>query len=757
MAGWWMWMCYGKRRMIGDVLVAVLETGLSSRRTLVVSGLITLDALVDRIRNDEALATLTRTLRDIRTASGRSPDSPYAKAKRQLPSIIPASQAPVNTPIKGMDPNEWANGLYGFDIDEHREQLDLPAVRESLIASPGAVLVGHSAGGDALYVIYAGPVASSLKEYEQHWNAIAAAMPAEAMAASGGQSKNFNRLRFIAHDPDAWLADTVEPLSGAPPTSAGGEEKAVFTAPADRIGPRDLARIALAKISPPTEYNEWLGWVCTLKSLDFAIEDVEAWSSQGDGYHPGEVAQRWDNLPTDSWDEAHRRLWNGWGLWYQMALWLRPKLADRYRFSADSTARIWWHYHGHVWHPLLRDNQQMKDELSIQRLHFANELELGGYGPLADQFRKDVAWDKAKGEDSDLWAALRDVLRGATPEPASYHLGVPSGVVDLRTGVLHPHDSKYGIRGLTRGDYRPADGAAHLQALAKRLGKVFSGETQNAYLKLVALAMTGRAQSYRALVMILGPSGSGKGDACNIALNALGSRGRGVSQGWLQNERPSDIDAITTDILESQPAIVKLDEVGGDTKLAISRLLSMTGNAPTSARKPHGPLITGSHHFQLWTTAVDPPQIPRHSGIARRLAVLPTLRSLLPDEIDEPGAEAPELLNAVVTIAIRYAAEVYQNGYRAPDGDPIAKQSAVADMDELGEWLSERDDLDGWTIADAVVQARNDLGLSDRALSPRVFGRSVASSDKWDRHKGTGGRRELRRKPKPEEYLIPPE
>ena len=512
--------------------------------------------------------------------------------------------------------------------------------------------------------------------------------------------------------------------------------------------------MALAKICPPAEYNEWLGWLCTLKSLDFTIGDVEAWSSQGDNYHPGEVAQRWDTLQTDSWDKAHRRLWDGWGLWYQIALWLRPKLADRYRFSANSTARVWWHYHGHVWHPLLRDNQQMKDELSIQRLHFANELELGGYDPLADQFRRDSAWDKAKGEDSDLWAALRDVLGGTTPEPEPYHLGVPSGVVDLRTGDLHPHDSKYGIRGLTKGDYRPADGAAHLEVLAERFGKVFSGETLSAYLRLIGLAMTGLAQSYRAWVMIIGPSGSGKGDACNIALNALGSRGRGVPQGWLQNERPSDIDATTTDILESQPAIVKIDEVGGDTKLAISRTLSLTGSAPTSARKPHGPLITGSHHFQLWTTAVDLPTIPRHSGIMRRLAVLPTLRQLLPDEIDEGGSQAQSLLDAVLTMAVREAIAVYQPGYRASEGDPGAKQAAVADMDEVGYWIAENEDLDGCTIADAVVTARTDLGLSDRALSAKAFGRAVAASDKWNSSRGKGGRREIRRKPLPQEYLL---
>ena len=90
----------------------------------------------------------------------------------------------------------------------------------------------------------------------------------------------------------------------------------------------------------------------------------------------------------------------------------------------------------------------------------------------------------------------------------------------------------------------------------------------------------------------------------------------------------------------------------------------------------------------------------------------------------------------------------------ASEGDPGAKQAAVADMDEVGYWIAENEDLDGCTIADAVVTARTDLGLSDRALSAKAFGRAVAASDKWNSHRGASGRREIRRKPLPQEYLL---
>ena len=38
-----------------------------------------------------------------------------------------------------------------------------------------------------------------------------------ARAASGRASKNLNRLRFLPHDPDLWVATYIEPLAGARP------------------------------------------------------------------------------------------------------------------------------------------------------------------------------------------------------------------------------------------------------------------------------------------------------------------------------------------------------------------------------------------------------------------------------------------------------------------------------------------------------------------------------------------------------------
>ena len=196
-----------------SILVSVLTQGTRSTRNgrLVVSTRTTLGTLAQRIRTSETLATRTAALRAILAEEGR--DGRYASQKLVMPAIIPASSAPAGSLVKGLSPAQFHTRLYGYDIDEDREHLDLVSLRAALIDAPGTVMVGVSCAGDGLYALIAGPLASTDTEYTAQWSAIAAGMPAGA--ANSDQSKTFTRLRFLAHDPELWLATAVQPLPGA--------------------------------------------------------------------------------------------------------------------------------------------------------------------------------------------------------------------------------------------------------------------------------------------------------------------------------------------------------------------------------------------------------------------------------------------------------------------------------------------------------------------------------------------------------------
>ena len=271
-----------------------------------------------------------------------------------------------------------------------------------------------------------------------------------------------------------------------------------------------------------------------------------------------------------------------------------------------------------------------------------------------------------------------------------------------------------------------------------RLDIVFDEETIQHFIRLAALSLTGQAQSHRAFVLVTGPSGSGKGGAVNILMNALGQRAMPVGVEWLMQKERNEIDAIAADVLEQQPAILSCDEIGGDSRPGESRLNSLLGNTYLNNRRPHGVLLRGRARFQLWGTAVLPPQLNPHSGIVRRLAVLHTRGKLSDDQLDEAGGEDPKLLDAIVSLLARTAGEVYQRGYRAPEGNAATKAATLQEMDSLAPWLEEREDLDRMTVADARSLACKDLGLWDD-LTTQKFGMYLRESTKWSPGKGSHG------------------
>ena len=421
--------------------------------------------------------------------------------------------------------------------------------------------------------------------------------------------------------------------------------------------------------------------------------------------------------------------WIAFGQW-----WAERHGRSRWVYSTDPASLGWWAYIGNVWRPLLSTDMRLFDALAMYRYQYAHELATEGKPDLATMLGGTAFTTMAgRGEKGDLWVGLRHACAGDIPEPASHVVGVPSGVVDLRDGTLHNHDPLFGIRALTRGDFT-GDVDAHKMALRQRFGKVFDEPVLREYIRLVALALTGMAQSYRPLVMVTGPSGSGKGGACNVVLLALGGRAMGVGQDWIAQRDRSDIDAVGADILERRPAVVVVDEIGGDTGIQLSRVLTLTGNTEQRKRRPHGTLLIGFYEFQLWTTTVYPPELDRSSGLERRLAVLSTQRKLDPGEIDELGGQTPRLLDAVVSLSCRQAREVYDRAtYRAPEGSVEAKADALADMDQVAEWLESQDNLDQVPVSEARVKACKALDLPLDALTAAAFGAKVSSSTKWER------------------------
>ena len=288
----------------------------------VVDNTFSLSDVAEAIRTNEDLQRATKRVRDALEAAARKSqelgleidarkDKAFVESKKALPAIVPASAATPGTVIRNLAP-ATANGLFGYDIDEHRP-VDVAAVRADLIATPGVAMIGVSASGDALWCVLAGPVPSSREEYAAHWRALASQLPPSARANNGPHSHDFGRARAVAHDPDLWLAtDPVQVLAGASAAEISQQEalgrdhngNGTGYAPGV-VDEDDIAR--LPRLVVEADYNTWLGWVTALRACGFSPEQVEAWSSTGPGYQQGEVLRRWDGLPADPPPKARRR------------------------------------------------------------------------------------------------------------------------------------------------------------------------------------------------------------------------------------------------------------------------------------------------------------------------------------------------------------------------------------------------------------------------------------------------------------------
>ena len=398
-----------------------------------------------------------------------------------------------------------------------------------------------------------------------------------------------------------------------------------------------------------------------------------------------------------------------------------------------------------MWHSISDSDPRLLDIFAKHRYHYAAELKDLGLELAAKHLAEEFHKVRARGDTSDLWAALRDVCRGEVPKPERHYEGTPDCIVDLRDGSTYPHAPEYGMRSITRGRYRPGDAEAHWQALHARFDRVFDDAMLTCYLRLTGLALTGLAQAYRAFTMVYGESGSGKGGACKVMLNALGDRGFAPPSNFLE-QRHEEIDSTMTEILEKQPAVIVIDELSGEADIPMRFFLSLTGNSGRGHRRPHGKLVKGTIEAGVWTTATEAPSFSRRNDINRRMAVLATKNRKIPDEeVDEAGSEDQVLLDAIITQACIMAAEVYRKPYHPPEGSRSAKRNAMDEMDAVIAWLDQQDDLDATPVAVGRDRALSALNLSPGDLPPKAFGSRVKSSLTWTTRHTKHGTKIVRR------------
>ena len=435
--------------------------------------------------------------------------------------------------------------------------------------------------------------------------------------------------------------------------------------------------------------------------------------------------------------------------WYEVGRWIAEvSIMQGYRCDVD---RIEWHrwVHGDHWVPVggnlpvsmclaLRDHRVALDAalscLSVQRVN-----EDGDKSPLLKLSEKNLSSQMRNGN------ALADgVRRGlnrpfpnyavdlAAQEQRRAELAFHSGVIDLRTGSVVPHNPLlHDTTAVMHGDYRPDDVEGLDQLLWERMSLVMSPDSYHRFKAILGIAASGKAQSWCALWPFLGPPGSGKGGAAKLLIQAFGGRGRVLTNRYLEVQH-SDIDVERYWLMHDQPLLLVFDELGEESRIILAKLLNLTGdNIQPGARLPFMRVVLqDTIPGALIAPMVAPPLLPRGTGLERRLFPISFEGEVAQDDRDRDASYPQDLLDAVVTIAIAGALRVHQRGYEFPSVDEAATAHFLAGADPLTNWLDHLDDSwAGHLLQEVYEHHLADTGESNVTMN--LLSRRVNGSERW--------------------------
>jgi putative DNA primase/helicase len=307
-------------------------------------------------------------------------------------------------------------------------------------------------------------------------------------------------------------------------------------------------------------------------------------------------------------------------------------------------------------------------------------------------------------------------------------LGVPNGVVDLRTGHLRagrPDDR------ITRHAGVAFDPDAEAPRWCRFLSEIFGGDTaMGDYVqKLAGYSLTGQTGE-QIVVMGHGTGANGKGTLLNLLIAVAGDYGAVMPFSTIELHQRS---VIPNDLAALDGArLVTASETQDGTRLNESRIKALTGCDPLTARFLHAEFFTFRPVAKFWLAVNHQPIVRDDSyGFWRRMRLLPFTQTFAVDGTLEGTlrAELPGILAWAVRGALAWQAE----GLTPPTAVLDATATYEQDSDVLGTFLdesTERDPLAEVRAADLYQHYKSWAdrhGLAERErLTANAFGRKLA-------------------------------
>jgi putative DNA primase/helicase len=288
-------------------------------------------------------------------------------------------------------------------------------------------------------------------------------------------------------------------------------------------------------------------------------------------------------------------------------------------------------------------------------------------------------------------------------------LGVPGGMVDLRTGELRPADPKLYIRQQTA--VAPAPPGTPAPLWFKFLNEAFVRDTTDeepeenpassksmvdtatiAFLqRLSGHILTGDV-SEEMMTFFYGSGGNGKGVFINALTSILADYAVSVPMQVFVADARINLDYVRARMAGARLVVASEPEAGAVWSEALIK--ELTGNeAPISAREPYGKLFEYKARFKICMVGNHAPRLKaRTRAMERRLRVVP-----FNNEPEKPDPDLKEKLRAEYPAILRWMLDGCVAWQRERLGTSPAIQAATEayfiQQDSLKRWMNERCDF----------------------------------------------------------------
>jgi putative DNA primase/helicase len=353
--------------------------------------------------------------------------------------------------------------------------------------------------------------------------------------------------------------------------------------------------------------------------------------------------------------------------------------------------------------------------------------------PDADDRKKAVKWAFA----SEAAARIEAMVKLARSHPAvavdpqeldsdDWLLNLANGTVDLRSGVLRPHDPRDHITKLAGARYRHDAAAPRWLEFLEQI--LPDADVREFVRRWAGYCLTGAVTEHK-IVFAFGAGANGKSTLLNVLAHVLGEYARQAPPDLLMRRRDDPHPTGLADLHGARLVLASETQQGRHLDEALVKRL--TGGDAIKARKMHKDFFEFQPTHKLVVATNHRPGIEgTDHGIWRRIRLVPFGVVIADDQQDhlleqKLKEEAEGVLQWAIAGCITWA----QGGLTEPAEVIAATADYRAEMDILGEFIS-----DTCVLVDGVSARAADLysayerwceAAGERPLSARRFGTNL--------------------------------